>query len=182
MSLVELFAIAVGLSMDAFAIAVCKGFALKKARVRDSLTVGLYFGVAQAAMPLIGFALASRFADAVNAVAHWIAFAVLSIIGGKMIIDAVRGGEEDRGDALGFKAMFPLAVATSLDALAVGISLAFLKANVFGAAGFIGVTTFILSAAGVFAGAKVGAKLGSKAEILGGIVLIALAVKIVVSR
>ncbi|MDR2360696.1 MAG: manganese efflux pump MntP family protein [Oscillospiraceae bacterium] len=182
MPFLELFAIAAGLSMDAFAVAVCKGFALKKVRVRDSVKVGLYFGIAQAAMPLIGFILAGRFANAVSAVAHWIAFAVLGIIGLKMIIDAVRGGTEEHGAVLSLKEMLPLAVATSLDALAVGISLAFLKADVVSAAGLIGVTTFLLSGAGVFAGSKVGESLGSKAEILGGIVLIVFAVKIVLGH
>ena len=183
MGLWELFLIAVGLSMDAFAVAICKGLALPKAQLKSAVTVGLYFGVFQAAMPLIGYLIGAQFSDKILAIDHWIAFILLSIIGGKMIKDGIQSCPADEGDAsVNFKTMLPLAIATSIDALAVGVSFAFLNVNIVPAVSFIGVTTFALSAVGVVIGKMVGAKFQSKAEIFGGLVLVAIGLKILLEH
>ncbi|MDR2606054.1 MAG: manganese efflux pump MntP family protein [Oscillospiraceae bacterium] len=184
MSFVELLFIAVGLSMDAFAIAVCKGFSLKKPRFRECVLVGVYFGASQAIMPLIGYAVASRFAHIVTAWDHWIAFVLLGVLGGKMLYDGLKngGGDDARDARLHFKVMLPLAVADSIDALAVGISFAFLKVAIIPCSAVIGVTTLILSAVGVAVGGKFGAKLGTKATIAGGAILILLGVKVLLEH
>lgn len=184
MSLMELFLIAVGLSMDAFAVALCTGLSLKKAGLRQAATVGLYFGIFQAGMPLIGYLCGSAFADTIKAYDHWIAFILLCIIGGNMIKGAI--GEKDcemGGEAsLRFRDMLPLAVATSIDALAVGISFAFLQVNVVPAVSFIGIVTLALSMAGVKIGNIFGARFRSKAEITGGVVLILIGLKILLEH
>ncbi|MDR0935528.1 MAG: manganese efflux pump MntP family protein [Oscillospiraceae bacterium] len=175
--------IAVGLSADAFSVAICKGLALRKINLKQLVTVGLYFGLSQAIMPLIGFLVASRFADLIVSVDHWIAFILLSVIGGKMLWEALHDDEEDEPDgSLNPRKMLPLAIATSIDALAVGVSFAFLKVNIIPAATLIGVTTFILSAVGVVIGAKFGAKYKRKAEIAGGVIIIAIGVKILLDH
>ena len=178
MDFLSLFILAVGLSMDAFAVAVCKGLALKKIAFRHALTVGLWFGVFQALMPLLGYLLAAQFKDAIAAYDHWIAFGLLALIGGNMIREAIFEKEEAETDsALSFRSMLPLAVATSIDALAVGVTFAFLDVRIVPSVTLIGVTTLILSMIGVKAGSLFGAKYEKKAEILGGVILILLGIK-----
>lgn len=182
MSIIELFLIAFGLSMDAFAVAVCKGLALKSVSLRHSVKAGLWFGGFQALMPLIGYFCGYWFRDYISAFDHWIAFALLSILGIKMIKEALSHEEEETDSAMDFKNMLILAVATSIDALAAGISFAFLDVNIWWAIGFIGCITFILSALGIKIGSIFGAKFKSKAEILGGLILIFMGVKILLEH
>lgn len=179
----ELLLLGVGLSMDAFAVSVCKGLAMKKATLKAELTCGVWFGGFQALMPLIGFFLGTLFADAIQAFDHWIAFGLLALIGGNMLKEAF-GDEEENADAdLSVKTMFLMAVATSIDALAVGISLAMAgNVNIWIAISLIGVTTFLLSAAGVAVGNIFGSRYEKKAEIAGGIILILLGVKILLEH
>ena len=181
MSLWELFIVAVGLSMDACAVAVCKGLAVGRARVGHCVTAGIYFGGFQALMPLIGYLLGVRFQSVIVSVDHWIAFVLLSLIGAKMIREAV-GEEEQLDSSFDFKAMLPLAVATSIDALAVGVTFAFLQVQIVPAVSFIGITTFALSAIGVGVGARFGSQFGSKAELAGGVILIAMGAKILLEH
>ena len=178
MSFAYLFLLAVGLSMDAFAVAVCKGLALKTLKWPQALTVGLWFGGFQALMPLLGYYLGAQFRDAVNAYAGWVAFGLLTLIGGNMIREAVfeKDGPETDG-ALSPRSMLPLAVATSIDALAVGITFAFLDVKIFPAITLIGCTTCVLSMLGVKVGSLFGAKYEKKAEILGGVILILLGLR-----
>ncbi|MDO5426114.1 MAG: manganese efflux pump MntP family protein [Eubacteriales bacterium] len=183
MSFFTLFTLAVGLSMDAFAVSICKGLALPKVTPKQCSIVGLWFGGFQALMPLLGYFLGFRFRDKITAVDHWIAFILLGIIGVNMIREACSKEEEEPADAsLGVKSMFVLAVATSIDALAVGITLAFLNVNIIPAVCFIGVTTFVLSAIGVKIGNVFGTRYKSKAEMAGGIILILLGVKILLEH
>lgn len=181
MGLVDLFVIAVGLSMDAFAVAICKGLSVKKVSVKHGLIVGLYFGGFQAVMPLLGYLLGSSFAKYIEAFDHWVAFVLLGIIGINMIRES-REKEEALDASFGLKAMLPMAIATSIDALAVGISFAFMRVQIGWAVLFIGVTTFTLSAIGVKLGNLFGAKYKSKAELFGGIVLILLGTKILLEH
>ena len=182
MSLIELFLLAAGLSMDAFAVSVCKGLSMQKMRAKHALVIGLYFGGFQALMPWIGYMLGIRFQGAIKAYDHWIAFILLSIIGINMIREAFSGDEESSNDLLDCKTMFPLAVATSIDALAVGITFAFLNVHIIPAVSFIGVITFIIAAAGVKIGNIFGTRYKSKAELAGGIILILLGVKILLEH
>ena len=177
MSLLELFAIAVGLSMDAFAVSVCTGLSLRRYGPGRSLTAGIYFGGFQALMPLIGWALGVRFQQAIANVDHWIAFGLLTLIGINMLREARQEGDS-LDEAMGPAAMLPLAVATSIDALAVGVTFAFLQVSILPAVSFIGVTTFVLSALGVWAGSAFGARWRERAEQAGGIILILMGVKI----
>lgn len=184
MGIVELFLIAVGLSMDAFAVAVCKGLAMKKCTWTKAGIVGLYFGVFQAGMPLIGYALGVQFKDVITSIDHWIAFVLLAIIGINMVRES-RGSCDDcekEDEALDVKTMVGLAVATSIDALAVGVTFAFLQVQIVPAVSFIGVTTFLISVAGVRIGNIFGAKYKSKAELAGGIILILMGVKILLEH
>lgn len=181
MSFWELLAIAVGLSMDAFAVSVCKGLSLKKASAGHCAAAGLYFGGFQALMPLIGFFLGKQFEALITSIDHWIAFTLLAIIGGNMIKEAF-SKEEVLNNSMSIKAMLPLAVATSIDALAVGIVFAFSDVSIFSAVGLIGLTTFLLSFAGIKIGNVFGSKYKSKAEILGGIVLILMGIKILLEH
>lgn len=182
MGLTELFVMAVVLSMDAFAVAVCKGLALGKIKLRDCAWVGLWFGAFQALMPTIGYFLGCRFKVFVDAVAPWIAFGLLAFIGINMIREAM-GDEECLDCSLCAKQMFLLAVATSIDALAVGVSFAMMDDIRIGyAVGFIGVVTFVLSAIGVKIGSIFGTKYNKRAEISGGIVLIILGLKIILEH
>ena len=178
MDLVELLLLAVGLAMDAFAVAVCKGLSLRELKLRQALLVGAWFGVFQGLMPVLGWLLGSAFSDLVQSVDHWIAFILLAIIGGNMIREAVKGDEEDVDPSLSVGVMFLLAVATSIDALAVGITFAFLNVNILLAVVLIGVITFAISAVGVKVGNLFGARYKSKAELLGGCVLILIGLKI----
>ena len=182
MSIIELFIIAVGLSMDAFAVSVCKGLSVPRAKKSHLIITGLYFGGFQALMPLIGYLLGVNFRHMITSVDHWIAFILLGIIGGNMIREACSGECEKENDSLDIKTMFLLAVATSIDALAVGITFAFLKVNIAAAVSFIGVTTFVISAAGVKIGNIFGTKYKSKAELAGGIILILLGLKILLEH
>ncbi len=184
MSFAELFVIAAGLSMDAFAVAVCKGLAVKKAGVKEMACAGLWFGGFQALMPLLGYFLGSSFSEYITKYDHWIAFVLLSVIGGNMIKEALSKEEDDCGDSsMSIKAMFPMAIATSIDALAVGITFALLPdVNIGAAVGFIGVITFILSAVGIKIGNIFGVKFKSKAELAGGIILIFMGIKILLEH
>ena len=182
MTLLELFILAVGLSMDAFAVSVCKGLALGKIKVKHCLIVGAWFGGFQALMPLIGWFLGSRFEQYIRAFDHWVAFGLLVAIGANMLREALSGEEEKADASLAFKTMLVMAVATSIDALAVGITFAFLRVRILPAVLFIGVTTFLLSMLGVKAGSLFGEKYQKKAEIAGGIILILLGVKILLEH
>ena len=179
---ITLFVLAVGLSMDAFAVAVCKGLAMKKMSWKNAVIGGLWFGTFQALMPVIGYFLGVSFADRIKSVDHWIAFVLLALIGGNMIREAF-GKEEERASAdLDVKTMFIMAVATSIDALAVGVTFAFLDQNMPLAVSLIGVTTFMLSMLGVKVGNLFGVKYKSKAEFIGGLILILLGAKILLEH
>lgn len=178
MNLAELFIIAVGLSMDAFAVSVCKGLSVQKMKLGHALTCGVYFGGFQALMPLIGYLLGSQFESMITQIDHWIAFILLGIIGFNMVKESRETEEEKLDCSFGVKAMIPLAVATSIDALAVGVTFAFLKVDIFWAVTFIGVVTFILSAIGVKVGNVFGMRYKSKAELAGGVILILMGTKI----
>lgn len=183
MDIVSLLALAVGLSMDAFAVSVCKGLALKKVNAKHMCIVGAWFGGFQALMPTIGYLLGVRFEQYITAIDHWIAFVLLALIGANMIREAVSPGEDEEADAsLGFKTMLLMAVATSIDALAVGITFAFLSVNIIPAALTIGVTTFALSAVGVKVGSVFGLKYKKRAEIAGGVILCLLGLKILLEH
>lgn len=182
MGMLELFLIAVGLSMDAFAVSVCKGLSVRKAEFKHSLCVGLYFGGFQALMPLIGYLLGTQFESFIVSIDHWIAFILLGFIGGNMIREALSKDEEKLDDSFCMKTMLTLAIATSIDALAMGVTFAFLRVNIVYAVLFIGVITFVLSAIGLKVGNVFGAKYKSKAELMGGIVLILMGTKILLEH
>ena len=193
MSLFELFLIAVGLSMDAFAVAICKGLGMKKLDMRQALVIGLFFGGFQALMPTIGWFLGAQFASLVTPIDHWIAFILLAFIGGKMLFDAIKGddesetpkdGEGAKGGApkLDLRELTMLAIATSIDALAVGITLAFLDVDIVLAASFIGVVTFVLSVIGVAVGNQFGSRWEKPSAIVGGVVLILIGVRILLEH
>jgi putative Mn2+ efflux pump MntP len=177
MSLMELFILAVGLSMDAFAVSVCKGLSLGRIKVKHMCIAGAWFGGFQALMPLIGYFLGSFFAESIETYDHWVAFVLLLFIGASMIKEAF-GEEEEMDNSMTVKSMFLLAIATSIDALAVGVTFAFLDVAIVPAVTFIGVVTFVCSAAGVKIGSIFGTKYKSKAELCGGIILILIGVKI----
>lgn len=182
MSLWELFVIAVGLSMDAFAVSICKGLSVKKCSVRHMLICGLYFGIFQAVMPLIGYLLGSRFESLVTAIAPYIAFVLLAIIGINMIRESRSDEQEAANDDFSWHAMVPLAIATSIDALAVGVSFAFLRVSIVPAVSFIGVITFLCCTIGVKIGSIFGSKYESCAEFFGGVVLIVMGLKILLEH
>lgn len=182
MSLLELFIIAVGLSMDAFAVSVCKGLSMPRLNRKHALIIGAYFGGFQALMPLIGYILGSRFQEAITAYDHWIAFILLGIIGFNMIKDSREEEEESCDASVAFKDMLVLAIATSIDALAVGVTFAFLQVQIVPAISFIGVTTFVLSVVGVKAGNVFGILYKSKAEFAGGMILILMGCKILIEH
>lgn len=182
MGLIELFLIAVGLSMDAFAVSVCKGLAMPKCTFKKVAIVGLWFGGFQALMPAIGYILGAQFQEAIASIDHWIAFVLLALIGGNMVHEALDNDEEEADASLDVKTMFLLAVATSIDALAIGITFAFLKVNIIPAVCFIGIVTFIISFAGVKIGNVFGARYKNKAEIVGGVILILLGLKILLEH
>ena len=203
MSFIELFFLAIALSMDAFAVAVCVGLAMNEEITRKSMIVGLYFGVFQFAMPLIGYAVATQFADEITSYDHWIAFALLSFLGGKMIFGSFKakgcpdrkcpigicddrtcpeGEKYVKEDSLQLAQMLPLAIATSIDALAVGVSFAFLRVDILLAVSLIGITTFVLSMTGVRIGNVCGARFKSKTELAGGIILTLIGVKILIEH
>lgn len=175
MGIWELFVLAVGLSMDAFAVSICKGLSLGKIKWKHMCIAGLWFGGFQALMPLTGYFLGSLFADIFTKYAHWIAFVLLVFIGGSMIKEAF--SKEEVNASMSFQSMLLLAIATSIDALAVGVSFAFLQVKIIPAVSFIGVITFLLSAVGVKVGSIFGDKYRSKAEICGGVILILIGLK-----
>ena len=178
----ELFILAVGLSMDAFAVAVCKGLAMERISLKNAGIVGLWFGGFQSLMPLIGYFLGYSFSGAIQSVDHWIAFALLGLIGLNMIKES-RSDECDTASAsLSFKVMLTMAVATSIDALAVGITFAFLTVDIVSAVCLIGITTFVLSMIGVKVGSVFGARYKSKAELAGGVILVFLGMKILIEH
>ena len=178
MSLSELYILAVGLSMDAFAVSVCKGLSMQKMNWRHALVIGLYFGGFQAGMPLIGYLLGMGFQSRIEAVDHWIAFLLLGFIGINMIRESRDTDEEHVDPSIGFRTMVVLAVATSIDALAVGVTFAFLQVAILPAVCFIGVVTFFLSAVGVKIGNVFGTRYKSRAELTGGIILVLMGIKI----
>ncbi len=182
MGLWELFVIALGLSMDAFAVSICKGLSVRRCTVKHMLICGLYFGLFQGGMPLIGYILGSQFESFVTAVAPYIAFALLAFIGYNMIRESRGGDEEACDDDFSIRAMVPLAVATSIDALAVGVSFAFLQVNIVPAVSFIAVTTFICCVIGVKVGNIFGVKYKNDAEFFGGLVLILMGFKILMEH
>jgi UPF0059 membrane protein BRYFOR_05754 len=177
MSILDLFILAVGLSMDAFAVSVCKGLSLGKIKPKHMCIAGAWFGGFQALMPLIGYFLGSFFAEMIEKYDHWVAFVLLAIIGGNMIKESF-GKDEKVDSSMDVKSMLLLAIATSIDALAVGVTFAFLQVQIVPAVSFIGVITFIFSAVGVKIGSLFGTKYKSKAELFGGIVLVLIGIKI----
>lgn len=177
MSILDLFILAVGLSMDAFAVSVCKGLSLGKIKPKHMCIAGSWFGGFQALMPLIGYFLGSFFAEMIEKYDHWVAFVLLAIIGGNMIKESF-DKDEKVDSSMDVKSMLLLAIATSIDALAVGVTFAFLQVQIVPAASFIGVITFIFSAVGVKIGSLFGTKYKSKAELFGGIVLVLIGIKI----
>ena len=179
---IELFLMGVGLSMDAFAVSVCKGLAMPKCTFKKAAIVGLWFGGFQALMPAIGYVLGAQFQETIASIDHWIAFVLLALIGGNMIHEALDNDEEEADASLDVKTMFLLAVATSIDALAIGITFAFLKVNIIPAVCFIGIVTFIISFAGVKIGNVFGVRYKNKAEIVGGVILILLGLKILLEH
>lgn len=182
MGIPELLLIAVGLSMDAFAVAICKGLATRELKVSHMAVTGLYFGGFQALMPLAGYLLGTQFKDYITAIDHWIALILLSAIGIKMIMESRNEHCENVGSSFNVKSMLILSVATSIDALAIGITFAFLQVDIVPAVSLIGATTFVLSAAGVKIGNIFGSKFKSRAELAGGIILIAMGLKIFIEH
>lgn len=183
MGLFELFLLAVGLSMDAFAVSVCKGLSTRKLKLKHYLIIGAWFGGFQALMPSIGYLLGSAFEGYITSFDHWAAFILLGIIGGNMLKDGIKGDEEQTDDSFAFKTMLVLAVATSIDALAVGITFALLPdVNIISAVLFIGAATFTLSAIGLKVGNVFGLKYQNKAKIAGGVILILLGTKILLEH
>lgn len=186
MGILDLLLTAIGLSMDAFAVSICKGLTLRTFKWKQALLVGAYFGIFQMLMPLIGYFFGTLFADRIIQVDHWIAFALLVLIGGKMIYESFDRDhcdeEEPAEKALRFTAMLTLAIATSIDALAIGVTFSFLSVNILPAVLMIGATTFVLSAAGVKIGTVFGRKFKSQAELAGGIILVLMGAKILLEH
>lgn len=186
MGFVELFLIGVGLSMDAFAVSICKGLGMSRLNMRQAAVISLFFGGFQALMPLIGWALGSQLTDFITPIDHWIAFGLLAFVGGKMLWDAFYEDDEDEGvqtdEKLDLKELLMLAIATSIDALAVGITFAFLQVAIVPSIAIIGLTTFVISFAGVAVGHFFGARFEKPATIVGGVVLILIGVKILLEH
>ena len=186
MGLFEIFMIGVGLSMDAFAASICKGLNMRRLNIKNMLIIGLFFGGFQALMPAVGWLLGKQFESYITSVDHWVAFALLVFIGGKMICDVFADKDEDdygeKSDRLDMKEILTLSVATSIDALAVGISFAFLQVEIIKAVSIIGITTFILSVIGVAAGNMFGSRYEKKATLAGGIILILIGLKILLEH
>lgn len=181
MRIIELFLIAVGVFMDAFSVAICKGLSTKELSVKNAIIVGLYFGIFQSLMPIIGYFSGVSFSRFIEQWDHWIVFLILSILGIQMVIEAIKTEECPVGD-FSFKSMFPLAIATSIDALAVGVTFAFLKVNIFTSALQIGLCTFIFSAMGVFLGSQFGQRLQKPAQTAGGVILILIGLKLLLKH
>ena len=182
-----IFLTGVGLAMDAFAVSICKGLTMKKVTVKNAVIIAAFFGIFQALMPFLGWLLGSQFEQYIRNIDHWIAFALLAFIGGKMIFECLTEKEEDNENTpfqLNIKELFVLAIATSIDALAVGITFAFLgsEISIYESIAIIGITTFVISFAGVYIGKLFGGGLKKKAEIAGGIILILIGVKILLEH
>ena len=182
MTIIEILLIAIGLAMDAFAVSICKGISFKKMNWKKAIIVGLYFGIFQAVMPVLGYFLGTTFETLVTKIDHWIAFILLSLIGLNMLKEAFGKEEECCDDSVDFKTMVILAIATSIDALAIGITFAFLKTNILVSTLLIGIITFIVCVLGVKIGNKFGDKYERKAEVVGGIILIFMGVKILLEH
>lgn len=182
MGILELLLLSVGLAMDAFAVSICKGLALERVTLKHAAIVGAWFGIFQALMPAIGYFLGSAFERYITAFDHWIAFALLALIGGNMIREALHPDEDGADASLGFRTMLLLAIATSIDALAVGITFAFLQVNLLASVLMIGIITFGISMAGVKLGSVFGTRYQARAELAGGVILILLGVKILLEH
>ena len=187
MSSIEILLIGIGLSMDAFAVSVCKGLSVKKLSIKNILLCGVWFGGFQALMPFIGYCLGSTLSGLVDSIDHWIAFILLGFIGGKMVVEAIREKDEavevgKMDPPLDLKEMFILAIATSIDALAVGITFAFLQVPIVEAVSVIGITTFVISVIGVYVGNFFGNRYKKKAELAGGMILILIGLKILLEH
>ena len=184
---VTLLLMGAGLSMDAFAVSICKGLSMRKVNKKQCLVIGLFFGGFQALMPFIGWVLGSQFEQYITSIDHWIAFILLGFIGGKMVVEAIREKDEavevgKMDPPLDLKEMFILAIATSIDALAVGITFAFLQVPIVEAVSIIGITTFVISVIGVYVGNFFGNRYKKKAELAGGIILILIGLKILLEH
>lgn len=182
MGLIELLLLAAGLSMDALAVSVCKGLSVEKTEIKHMAIAGLWFGGFQALMPIIGYFLGTTFMKYISSFDHWVAFGLLFIIGLNMMKESFATENEAVSSSFGFKTMFLMAVATSIDALAVGITFALLNVNIWGAAAIIGITTFLFSAAGIKIGGIFGSRFKSRAELAGGVILIILGTKILLEH
>ena len=182
MSTLEVLIISIGLAMDAFAVSVCKGLSMKKFLIKNAIIIALYFGIFQAGMPVIGYFLGTAFSGFVEKIDHWIAFILLAIIGLNMIKESRDDEVEKRNDKIDFKTMIILAIATSIDALTVGVTFAFFNVNLIFSIICIGIITFVLSIIGVLLGVKFGDKFQNKAELLGGIILILMGLKILLEH
>lgn len=182
MSIYEISFIAVGLAMDAFAVSVCKGLSMKRIKWKSAIIIALYFGIFQAMMPVVGFLLGSTFSGPIQVIDHWIAFGLLSAIGINMIKESRDDELEKRNDKIDVKTMLVLAIATSIDALAIGVTFSFFEINLILAIVLIGTVTFALSLVGVVIGNKFGDKLQNKAELVGGIILIVMGIKILLEH
>jgi len=181
MTITELILLSLGLAMDAFSVSVCKGLSMKKIDYKGAAVTALFFGAFQGFMPLIGYLLGSRFEKFISSYSHWIAFGLLGFIGGKMVLEVIRGNEDDESAKeykLDLKELFILAIATSIDALAVGVIFAAQKTPIFSSVTVIGIITFVTSLIGVIIGNRFGSKYEKKAELAGGIVLILIGVKL----
>ena len=182
MGIFAILLLGIGLAMDAFAVSICKGLAMKKMNWKNAIIIALYFGMFQAVMPIIGYFLGTTFESLVTTFDHWIAFILLLLIGGSMIKESFDKEDEKKNDKIDFKTMTVLALATSIDALAIGITFAFLDVNVTLAVSIIGIITFIISVCGVKIGNKFGDKYQNKAELMGGIILVLLGIKILLEH
>ncbi len=182
MSIVEIIFTGLGLSMDACATSICKGLSIKKYSLKKGIIIGLYFGIFQGLMPVIGYLLGTSFEKYITKIDHWIAFVLLVTIGAKMLFDCLSKKENDNNDSVSFKVMFPLAIATSIDALAIGITLSFLKVNIIISALIIGIITFITSLLGSALGNNFGTKYQNIAQIIGGLILILIGIKILLEH
>lgn len=182
LKLIDIILLGVSLAMDATAVSICKGLSMKKLDKKKAITIALYFGTFQAIMPIIGYLLGISFKEVVESIDHWIAFFLLAVIGINMIRESLSKESESLNDLIDFKTMTPLAIATSIDALAVGITFAFLRVNIIEAVTIIGIITIFLSMIGVFIGNEFGNKYGKIAETVGGIVLISIGLKILLEH
>lgn len=182
MGIIEILLTSLGLAMDAFAVSICKGLSMKKFDIKKGLIIGMYFGLFQGLMPLIGYLLGSAFQDIITSIDHWIAFVLLGLIGFNMLKEGLSKECDVVNDKVDFKEMLPLAIATSIDALAVGITFAFLKVNIIISVLSIGLITFVMSFIGSKIGNKVGCKYQKKAQIMGGIILIIIGLKILIEH